>query len=140
MTGSAPPRSFSDADLKVTLRRAMRTVGLLTVILFAACWFASGWRAAMLLLIGAVISLAGLFEWQRLVAVINARLDNLQPPDSTSFVVTMFLLRLAVAGGLLYGSLKCFQTEGYGSIVALAAGLSLAVAGLCIEAVRTLIF
>jgi hypothetical protein len=134
-----PARSFTDADLKVTLRRAMRTVAVLTVVLFAVFWFSAEWRTAMLLLSGAVISLASLFEWQRLVAVMNARLDHQQSPRSTSFVVTMFLLRIAVAGLVLYGSLKCFQTAGYGSVIALTVGLCLAFVGLTVEAVKMLI-
>ena len=50
-------RSFTDADLDRTLGRAMRTVAVLAVILFAVFLFRSGWRTAMLLLAGALISL-----------------------------------------------------------------------------------
>lgn len=139
MNLAASARTFSDADLKVTLRRAMRTVAVLTVVLFAVFWFRSGWRTAMLLLSGAMISLASLFEWQRLVAVMNARLDNQQSPHSTSFVVVMFLLRISLAGLVLYGSLKCFQTAGYGSVIALTVGLCLAFVGLTVEAAKMLI-
>jgi ATP synthase I chain len=118
----------------------MRTVAVLTIVLIAALWIGAGWRAAMLLLSGALVSLASLFEFQRLVAVMNARLDNQQPPHSTSFVLAMFFLRLSVAVLVLYGSLKCFQTSGYVPILALAAGLCLAFVGLSIEAIKILIF
>ena len=65
-----------------------------------------------------------------LVAVMNARLDHKESPRSTSFVVAMFLLRISLAGLVLYGSLKCFQTAGYGSVVAITVGLCLAFIGL----------
>jgi hypothetical protein len=42
------------------------------------------------------------------------------------------LLRLLLAGGILYGSLKCF----HGSVYALVAGLVLGVFTLTVEAVR----
>jgi hypothetical protein len=118
----------------------MQTVVVLAVILSAVCWLVAGWRAGMLLLTGATVSLASLWEWQRLVAVINARMDNQQPPRSTSLVVAMFFLRLSVAGLLIYGSLKCFQGAGYGPIYALAGGLCLAIVGLGIQAFKMLIF
>ena len=133
-------RPFSDADLMTTLRRAMRTVVVLGVVLFTICWIASGWRTGMLLLTGAGISLASLFEWRRLVGVISARMDNQRPAHSTSSVVTMFFLRLTVAGLILYGSLKCFYGSGYGPIYGLAAGLCLAFISLGFEALRMVIF
>lgn len=117
----------------------MRMVAVLTVVFLGVCWALAGWRTAMLLLTGGAVSWASLFEWQRLVAVMNARLDNLQAPRSASSVVAMFLLRLMVAGAVLYGSLKCFQGPGYGPIAALAGGLCLAVIALGIEAFRMLI-
>lgn len=135
----ASTQSFSDAALKVTLRKAMRTVAVITVALFAVFWVWQGWRTGMLLLTGGLVSMASLFEWQRLVSVLNARLDNQQSPRSTSFVVAMFFLRLSVVVVVLYGSLKCFQTAGYVPIFALATGLCLAFVGLSIEAVKTLI-
>ena len=140
MTPGDLAQTFSDEDLRLTLRRAMRTVAVLAVLLFGVCWWTFGWRAGMLSLSGAAVSVASLFEWQRLVAVMNARMDNQQAPHSTGFVVAMFLLRLSLAGLVIYGSLKCFQTAGYGSVYALAGGLCLAFVGLSIEALKVLIF
>jgi len=91
----------------------------------------SGWQTGALLLAGAAVSATGLWEWQRLVAFVNARMDN-QKPAGAGRVVTMFFLRLLFAGGVLYGSLRCF----HGSIYALVAGLALAVIALTVEAVR----
>ena len=132
MTGPAPALNFTDEDLKTALRRAMRTVLVLAAILFVVFWVTMGWPSAMLLLAGAVISAGSLFEWRRLIAVINAKMDNQRPPHSTGLVVTMFFLRLGLAGAILYGSLKCF----HGSIYALVAGLCLAIVSLSIEAIR----
>jgi hypothetical protein len=129
---NSPGSNFTDEDLKAALRRAMRTILVLGAILFAGFWVAMGWQTAMLLLTGTAISLGSLYEWQRLIAVMNAKLDNQRPPHSTGLVVVMFFLRLGVAGALLYGSLKCF----HGSIYALIAGLCLAIISLSIEAIR----
>ena len=49
-------------------------------------------------------------------------------------VVTFFLLRLIIFGGVIYGSLKCFQ----GSAIALLFGLSLAIVAMMWEALRLL--
>ncbi len=84
---------------------------------------ASGWRNAAMLAVGALISAASILEWQRLVRLINARLDKQKTPRSAPLVVTFFVLRLTVFAGVIYGSLKCFQ----GSVVALLCGLGLAV-------------
>jgi hypothetical protein len=91
-----------------------------------------GWQTAMLLLAGALVSASGLWEWQKLIAVINARLDNRQAGPGSTRVVLGFFLRLVVAGLVLYGSLKCF----HGSIYALVGGLGLAAFALAVEAVR----
>jgi hypothetical protein len=123
---------FTDADLKAALNRTLRTIAILAAILFVVVSLASGWRSGVLLVVGAAVSASGVYEWQRLIGVVNARLDNAQTPRPAGPVVAMFFLRLLLAGGLVYVSLKCF----HGSIYALLAGLALAVVGLSIEAVR----
>jgi hypothetical protein len=123
--------NFTDADLKAALRRALKTTIILGLLLTVAFGIMSGWQTGALLLAGAVVSATGLWEWQRLVAFINARLDN-QKTTGAGRVVGMFFLRLLFAGGVLYGSIKCF----HGSIYALVAGLGLAVLALTVEAVR----
>ena len=95
---------------------------------------ASGWRNAAMLVTGTLISAASILEWQRLVRVINAKLDNQKTPRSAPAVVMFFVLRLTVFAGVIYGSLKCFQ----GSVVALLCGLGLAVLAIGWEAIRLL--
>ena len=95
---------------------------------------ASGWRNAAMLAVGALISAASILEWQRLIRLINAKLDKQKTPRSALLVVTLFLLRLMVFAGAIYGSLKCFQ----GSVVALLCGLGLAVLATAWEALRLL--
>ena len=132
MTNSGNPfADFTDADLKAAFRRAFLTTAILGLVLASTLAMISGWQTGALLLAGAIVSATGLWEWQRMVALVNARLDN-QKTTSTARVVIMFFLRLLIAGGILYGSLKCF----HGSIYALVAGLGLAVLALTIEAVR----
>jgi len=137
-----PFLDFTDAHLKAAMLRALRLVAILTVIAFVALLATMGWQTAMLLLAGAVVSASGLWEWQKLIAVINAKLDA-QPesagpegqmprgPGATRVVVGFFL-RLIVAGLVLYGSLRCF----HGSVYALIGGLGLAALALAVEAVR----
>jgi len=127
-----PFLEFTDADLKAALHRTLRTIGVLAAVLFLLVSLAAGWRSGVLLIVGAAVSASGVYEWQRLIGVVNARLDHAQNPRGTGAVVAMFFLRLLLAAGLVYVSLKCF----HGSIYALLAGLALAVVGLSIEAVR----
>lgn len=125
---------FTDADLKAALHRTLRTIAVLAAVLFVAVTLVAGWRSGVLLIVGAIVSASGVYEWQRLIGVVNARLDNAQSPRGAGPVVAMFFLRMLFAAGLVYVSLKCF----HGSIYALVAGLALAVVGLSIEALRLL--
>ncbi len=123
---------FTDDDLKAAMRRTMRTIAILAAILFVIVTMSMGWKSGVLLVVGAAVSISGVYEWQRLISAVNARLDNAENPRPVGPVVAMFLLRLLIAGVVVYVSLKCFQ----GSVYALVAGLALAVVGLSIEAVR----
>jgi hypothetical protein len=126
-----PIFDFTDADLKAALRRAFKATVIAGIVLAIVLAFVYGWQTSGLLLAGTVISATGLWEWQRLVEFINARLDN-QKTTGVGRVITSFSLRLLLAGGILYGSLKCF----HGSVYALVAGLMLGVLALTVEAVR----
>ncbi len=127
-----PFLDFTDAHLKAAMLRALRLVAILAAVAFVALLATMGWQTAMLLLAGAVVSASGLWEWQKLIGVINARLDNAQGGPGSTRVVLGFFLRLIVAGLVLYGSLRCF----HGSIYALVGGLGLAAFALGVEAVR----
>ena len=126
-----PFLDFTDAHLKAAMRRALRMVAVLTAIAFVTLLVTMGWPTAMLLLAGALVSASGLWEWQKLIGIINARLDH-QQATGAGRVVAGFFLRLVVAGLVLYGSLRCFQ----GSVYALIAGLMLAIVALGFEALR----
>ena len=120
------------ADLDAMLHRALRNTLVLGVVGALAVWIGAGWRSAAMLLVGALISAASIWEWQRLVRLINARLEKQRTPASTPVVVLFFVLRLTVFAGVIYGSLKCFQ----GSVAALLFGLGLAVLAIGWEAIR----
>jgi len=124
--------TLTDADLKAALFRAIRTVGVLALVGAPAILFFSGWQSACLFLVGAAISAAGVHESQRLVALVNAKLDNQRSPRSTGAVLGMFFLRLTIAGVVLYVSLRCLE----GSAYAMIAGLALALAALSVEVVK----
>ncbi len=126
--------SYTDADLRASMHRAMRTVIIFGVLGAIALTVGAGWQTAALFVAGAIVSITGLYEWQQLIAVINAKLDHQQTPRATGFTVTMFVLRLGIAGLILYVSLRCF----HGSVYALLAGLGLAVIALTVEALRML--
>ncbi|HET7103690.1 MAG TPA: ATP synthase subunit I [Terracidiphilus sp.] len=125
---------FTDASLTALLRRAIRITLILGLVAAVALWIASGWRNAAMLATGTAISAASILEWQRLIRLINAKLDRQKTPRSAGVVVAFFLLRLIIFAAAIYGSLKCFQ----GSVIALLCGLSLAVVATVWEALRML--
>jgi hypothetical protein len=129
-----PLVSITDEAVDAMLRRAIRITIVLGVLASLILWFASSWRNAAMLAAGAAISVASIFEWQRLIHFINAKLDNKQAPAGTAIAVAFFLLRLLVFAGVIYGSLKCFR----GSVAALLCGLGLAVVATVWEALRLL--
>jgi uncharacterized membrane protein YidH (DUF202 family) len=129
-----PIVDLTQADLDAMLHRALRNTLILGTVAALIVWIGGGWRSAAMLGTGTLISAASIWEWQRLIRLINARLDKQKTPASAPVVVLFFVLRLTVFAGVIYGSLKCF----HGSIVALLFGLSLAVLAIVWEAIRLL--
>jgi uncharacterized membrane protein len=125
---------ISNEDVEALFKRAIRNTLILGLVAAAAVLVARGWRDSAMLVTGTLISAASIFEWQRLVRVINAKLDKQQTPRSAPAVVIFFVLRLTVFAGVIYGSLKCFQ----GSVIALLCGLGLAAMAIGWEAIRML--
>jgi hypothetical protein len=135
MTEDAHPLvELTDEALQALLRRAVRDTLILGLLPALMLLIASGWRDAAMLAVGALISAASILEWQRLIRLINAKLDQKKTPRSALLVVGFFVLRLTVFAGAIYGSLKCF----HGSVVALLCGLGLAVVAMAWEALRLL--
>jgi ATP synthase I chain len=134
MSETNPFLTFTDADLKASMFRAIRTTAALAVFGFGIMTFVQGWKSGIGFLAGALVSITGLYEWQQLIGIINAKLDKAKTPRSTGFVLGMFFLRLCLAAVVIYVTLKCF----HGSLYALVAGLGLAVVALTIEALRLL--
>jgi uncharacterized membrane protein len=131
---SQPIVDISNDAMEALFRRAIRNTLILGLVAAAAVLVARGWRDSAMLVTGTLISAASIFEWQRLVRVINAKLDKQQTPRSAPAVVIFFVLRLTVFAGIIYGSLKCFQ----GSVIALLCGLGLAAMAIGWEAIRML--
>jgi uncharacterized membrane protein len=129
-----PIADISKEAMDALFKRAIRNTLILGLVAAVVVLVASGWRDAAMLVTGTLISAASIFEWQRLVRVINAKLDNQQTPRSAPAVVIFFVLRLTVFAGVIYGSLKCFQ----GSVVALLCGLGLAAMAIGWEAISML--
>lgn len=135
--------NFNEADVRATLSRTLRLLTVLTLLGAAVVAFKLGWRSALMLVIGAVISGSGLWEWMRLMSAVLARMDAAagdgvqsvpsgQPVRPMGLVLTGFFLRLGATIAVLYGSLKFLN----GSVLALAAGISLGILSLTIEAIR----
>ena len=129
-----PLADLTDAGLEALLRRAMRITLILGLVAALVLLIASGWRNAAMLAVGAAISAASILEWQRMVRLINARLDRKQAPRGAVVAAIFFVLRLTVFAAVIYVSLKCFQ----GSLIALLFGLGLAVLAMAWEAIRLL--
>ena len=117
-----PIVNITDEDLQQMLQRAMRMTLILGAVAALVVWMGSSWRGGAMLMVGALISAASNCEWQRLVRLINARMNQQKTAASAPVVVLFFMLRLTIFAGVIYGSLKCFQ----GSVVALLCGLGLA--------------
>jgi K+ transporter len=139
MTEEASPiLSLTEESLEALLKRAMRNTLLLglvpaLVLLFVPDWH-TGWRNALMLATGTLISAASIVEWLRLVRLMRARQKKEKPQRGTILVLAFFLLRLMFFAAAIYVSLKCFQ----GSPLALLCGLGLAVATLTWEGLSLL--
>lgn len=125
---------FTDADFKRAILSAIRLLAILTVLALPLLWWRLGWQSAALLLVGAVISGSGLWEWLRLMSAVMVRMDGGRPAHPLGMVLVGFFLRLGLTVVLLYVSLKVLN----GSALVLAAGLALGVVSLAIEGLRLL--
>ncbi len=124
--------NFSDADFKRTILSALRLLVIITAVAAPLVWWKLGWQSAVLLLVGALISGSGLFEWLRLMTAVMVRMDGGGKAKPMGLVLFGFFLRLGLTVVLLYVSLKILN----GSVYALAAGLALGVFALTIEGLR----
>jgi len=129
-----PIVDLTQADLDAMLHRALRNTLILGAVAALAVGIGGGWPSAALLATGTLISAASIWEWQRLIRLVNARLDKQKTPASAPVAVLFFVLRLTVFAGVIYGSLKCF----HGSIAALFFGVALAVLTIGWESLRLL--
>jgi hypothetical protein len=124
--------TLTDADFKRTVWNALRLIVILTVIAAPLVWWKMGWQSAVFLLVGALISGSGLFEWLRLMTAVMVRMDGGEKARPIGLVLAGFFLRLGLTVAVLYVSLKVLN----GSVYALAAGLALGVFALSIEGLR----
>lgn len=137
----APQSQFTDAQFGLAMRRAVKTGVVLAVIAILVVWWKMEWRSAILLAVGAAISISGLWEWRRLMTAVAARMDaetnvegEHEKGTSLGFLLAVFFLRLLLALVVLYVTLKYL----HGSVFALAAGLMAGILALLVEALRLL--
>jgi hypothetical protein len=126
--------SLTDADVRRTMLAAIRLLLVLSVIAAALYWWRMNWQSAVLLLVGSAISSASLWEWLRLMTVINQRMDAGGTPRPMGLTLLGFFTRLSLTLIVLYVSLKYLQ----GTVFALAAGLGLGLVSLIFEASKLL--
>jgi hypothetical protein len=124
--------NFSDADFKRTMLSALRLLVIVAVAAALLVWWKLGWQSAALLLVGAIISGSGLWEWLRLMTAVMSRMDAGGEAKPMAMVLIGFFIRLGLTVVLLYVSLKTLN----GSVYALAAGLALGVFALTVEGLR----
>jgi hypothetical protein len=125
---------LTDADVRNTMLGSMRLLLVLAVIGAGLFWWRSSWQSAVLLIVGAAISSASLWEWLRLMTAMNERMDAGENPRPMGTILFGFFARIGLTVVVLYGSLKFL----HGTVFALAAGLGLGVISLSIEAFRLL--
>jgi hypothetical protein len=123
---------FQDQDFKAALTRALRTELILAVVGIPIAWIASGWRSAVLFVVGAAICGTGIMVWQRLMGAVLDRLSEGREVRPLAPVLFWFFTHLLLSGCLLYVSLRGLD----GSVYALIAGLGLALIALTIESFR----
>jgi hypothetical protein len=128
---------FRDQDLQLVLNRALRSVAIAIVAGIPLIWIAWGWRSMLMFLVGGAIAATSILEWRQLMTAVLARFDSASsspPAKPMGPVLFWFFIRLAVAAGLLYVSLRSLD----GKVAALLIGLALALAALFLEAIRLL--
>ena len=127
--------SYTDDDFRRLILRAMKLATIVALVGAAGVWLKWGWRSAVLLLVGAVISTSGLWEWLRLMTAVMSRMDasgTVKKGRSLGLILTGFFMRLGLTLVALYVSLKFLD----GSVYALAAGLGLGVFALAFEGAK----
>jgi hypothetical protein len=124
--------NYSDEDVRRSVLTAVKVVAGITVVALPLVWWKLGWQSAALLLIGAVISGSGLWEWRKLMTSMMAYMDAGGVAQPMASVLLGFFLRLGAAVVALYVSLRFLD----GSVYALAAGLGMGVFALTIEGIR----
>ena len=123
---------LTDADFTRTMIAALKLLAILTVVVAALFWWKAGWQSAALLLVGAAISAASLWEWLRLMTAVMEHMDLGGKARPIGPVLVGFFLRLGLTLVVLYVSLKYLD----GTVFALAAGLGLGVFSLSVEGIR----
>lgn len=123
---------FSDQDFRQVVLRALRLLAIVTALAAPLLWWKLGWQTALLLVIGAVISGSGLWEWLRLMGALMAKMDAGGEARPMAMILIGFFLRLGLTVVVLYVSLKFLD----GSVYALAAGLGLGVFALTVEGLK----
>ena len=77
----------------------MRLLGVITAVGLPLVWWKLGGASAGLLLVGAVISGSGLYEWLRLMTAMMERMDAGGTARPMGMILVGFFLRLGLTVG-----------------------------------------
>jgi hypothetical protein len=125
---------LTDADLRGAMLGSLRLLAVLAAVVTAVFWWKLGWQSGALVLIGAGISGASLWEWLRLITLFNETMDKGKARRPMGLTLAGFFLRVGLTIAVLYVSLKFLNGTAFG----LAIGLGLGILSLTIEALRLL--
>ena len=123
---------LTDLDLRQAMLGSLRLLAILAALVTALFWWKRGWQSGVLVLIGAGISGASLWEWLRLITLFNESMDAGKIKRPMGLTLAGFFLRVGLTIAVLYVSLKYLN----GTAFALAIGLGLGVLSLTVEALR----
>jgi len=149
---------YTEAQAAGSLNRAIRLVGVLSILVTGVALWRGGWKAAGMAAVGTAISASGLWEWRRLMTTLLTQMTvqdavSAGRPDFSEatamkrrggkaqdvpakkpvigFVAATFTVRLVVVVAIVYVSLSYL----HGSVLALVAGLALGVVALTVEGI-----
>ena len=87
---------LTDADVRRAMLSSLRLLAIFTVAATAIFWIKAGWPSGALVVVGATISGASLWEWTRLMNILNQAMDAGRTKRPIGLTLVGFFLRLGL--------------------------------------------